>query len=33
MPAKSHSNRKFHDPRMLVEHAVAENGESIASAP
>ncbi|MFM9898452.1 DUF6456 domain-containing protein [Sphingorhabdus sp.] len=30
MPAKSLSKRKFHDPRMLVEHAVAENGESIA---
>jgi hypothetical protein len=25
MPAKSHSNRKFHDPRMLVEHPVAES--------
>ena len=25
MPAKSHSNRKFHDPRMLVEHPHAES--------
>ncbi len=25
MPAKSHSNRKYHDPRMLVEHPHAES--------
>ena len=25
MPAKSCSSRKFHDPRMLVEHSVAES--------
>lgn len=24
MSAKSHSNRKFHDPRMLFEYPVAE---------
>lgn len=26
MPTKSLSNRRFHDPRMLVEHGVVESG-------
>lgn len=30
MPAKPYSNRKFHDPRMLVEQAVAEGGAAVS---
>ena len=30
MPAKPFSNRKFHDPRMLVEQAVVEGGATVS---